>query len=146
MYKDVLRYYEAFTDEPSNCCRLVVAALNESYQWLVQSFEESKSIACSFRELANGYELSCLNDLVKTSIEVRNNSVRIAFRGFIFVPEHASGSDMNLFNIVYELSEKGEKLYFDNPLGDSCEADEDEAINAFLDTLTKIFKLCEERS
>jgi hypothetical protein len=145
MHKDVLRYYEAFTDEPSNCCRLVVAALNESYQWLSQSFEESKNVTCSFREHVNGCELSCLSDLVKASVEVRSNSVRIAFRGFVFVPEHASGSEMSFFNIAYKLSDKGEKLYFDNPLGDLCETSEDEVINTFLDTLAKIFRLCEER-
>jgi hypothetical protein len=124
---------------------LVKASLDECYYWLVQSFEESKSIACSFREHVNGYELSCLNDLVKASVEVRNNSVRISFRGFVFIPEHVSGSEMSFFNIFYELSENGEKMYFDNPLGEPCETTEGEAINTFLDTLAKIFKLCEER-
>jgi hypothetical protein len=51
---------------------------------------------------------------------------------------------MSISNVVYELSENGEKLYFDNPLGDPCETGEDEAINTFLDTLSKIFKLYEE--
>jgi hypothetical protein len=51
---------------------------------------------------------------------------------------------MNLLNIAYELSEKGEKMLFDNPLGEPCEASEDETISTFLDTLTKIFMLCEE--
>jgi hypothetical protein len=141
-----LKYYEVFINEPNNCCRLIKASLSECYHWLSQSFEESKNIACSFRNLANGCELSCLYDLVKTSIEVNGSSVKIAFRGFVFVPEHASGSEMSLFSITYELSDKGEKLYFDNPLGDPCETGEDEAINALLDTLSKIFKLCEERS
>ena len=57
-----------------------------------------------------------------------------------------SESEIRIFSIVYELSEDGEKLYFDNPLGEPCEAVEDEAINTFLDMLLKIFKLCEERS
>jgi hypothetical protein len=138
-------YYSTFIDNPSNCCQLVVATLNESYYWLSQSFEEPKNVTCSFRGLANGYELSCLNGLVKAFIEVNESSAKIVFRGFVFVPEHASGSEMNLFNVVYELSDKGEKLYFDNPLGEPCETNEDEAINALLDTLAKIFKLCEER-
>jgi hypothetical protein len=71
--------------------------------------------------------------------------LRISFRGFVFVPEHASGSEMSFFNIAYELSENGEKLYFDNPLGEPCETTEGEAINALLDTPAKIFMLCEER-
>ena len=137
-----LMYYSTFIDNPNNCCELAVVALAESYQWLTQSFEESKGVACSFRGLANGYELSWLNDLIKAFIEVSNNSVRIDFRGFVFVPEHASGSEMNLFNVVYEFSDKGEKLYFDNPLGEPCETSEGEAINALLDMLVKIFKLC----
>jgi hypothetical protein len=141
-----MKYCEVFVNSPNNCCKLVVAAVNECYYWLVQSFEESKGIACSFKELANGYELGCLHELVKASIEIVESNVKIAFRGFVFVPEHASGSEMNLFSIVYELSEDGEKLYFDNPLGESCETSEDEAINTFLDMLLKIFKLCEERS
>jgi hypothetical protein len=100
--------YSTFIDNPSNCYRLIVAALNESYQWLSQSFEESKNVACSFRGLDNGYEISCLNDLVKVSIEVNGSSVKIAFRGFVFIPEHSSGSEMSFSNIVYELSENGE--------------------------------------
>jgi hypothetical protein len=52
---------------------------------------------------------------------------------------------MSFFNIVYELGENGEKLYFDNPLGEPCETSEDEAINTLLNTLEKIFRLCEER-
>jgi hypothetical protein len=60
---------------------------------------------------------------------------------FVFIPEHTSGSEMSFLNIAYELSDKGEKLYFDNPLGEPCETSEDEAINTFLDTLVKIFKL-----
>jgi hypothetical protein len=146
MSKALLKYYKTFIEHLNDCHKLIVAALNECYYWLVQSFEESKGIACSFKELVNGYELSCLSDLVKTSIEVNGGSIEIAFRGFIFVPEHASGSEMSLFNIVYELSENGEKLHFDNPLGEPCETSEDEAINTFLDMLFKIFKLCEERS
>jgi len=141
-----MKYCEVFVDSPNNCCKLVVAALNECYYWLVQSFEESKDFTCSFKEIANGYELSYLHELVKASIEIVESNVKIAFRGFVFVPEHASGSEMNLFSIVYELSNRGEKLYFDNPLGEPCEAVEDEAINTFLDMLLKIFKLCEERS
>jgi hypothetical protein len=140
-----LLYYLTFIDNPNNRCELTVAALTESYQWLTQSFEESKSAACSFRGLSDGYEFSYLNDLVKASVEVNGGSIKIGFRGFVFVPEHASGSETSFFNIAYELSENGEKLYFDNPLGKPCETSEDEAINAFLDTLAKIFKLCEER-
>jgi hypothetical protein len=141
-----MKYCEVFVNSPNNCCKLVVATLNECYYWLVQSFEESKGIACSFKELVNGYELSCLHELVKASIEIVESNVEIAFRGFVFVPEHASGSEMSLFSIVYELSEDSEKLYFDNPLGEPCETSENEAINTFLDILFKIFKLCEERS
>jgi hypothetical protein len=141
-----MEYYEIFVNSPNNCCKLVVAAVNESYHWLFQSFEESKDITCSFKEHVNGCELSCLSDLVKASIEVNGSSVKVVFRGFVFVPEHASGSEMSFFNIVYELSENGEKLYFDNPLGEPCEISEDEAINAFLDMLAKIFRFCEERS
>jgi hypothetical protein len=140
-----LEHYPTFIKNTGECRRLIVAALNENLHWLSQSFEESKSITCGFRDLVNGYELSCLNDLVKTSIEVNGSNVKIIFKGFVFVPEHASGSEMSFFNIAYELSENGEKMYFDNPLGDPCETSEDEAINAFLDTLVKIFRLCEER-
>jgi hypothetical protein len=146
MREDVLKYYTAFIGHPGSCSILVKAAFDEFCYWLTQSIEESKGITCSFRNIVNGYELSCLNDLVKAFIDVRDNSVRIDFRGFVFVPEHVSGSEMNLFNVVYELGENGEKLYFDNPLGEPCETCEDEAINAFLDMLFKIFKLCEERS
>jgi hypothetical protein len=71
-----LLYYLTFIDNPNNRCELTVAALAESYQWLTQSFEESKSAACSFRELSNGYEFSCLNDLVKTSVEVNGGSIK----------------------------------------------------------------------
>jgi hypothetical protein len=144
MSKALLKYYEVFVDNPNDCYKLVVAVVNECHYWLIQSFEESKNVTCSFRGLDNGYEISCLSDLVKASVEV-GSSIKISFRGFIFIPEHASGSEMSFFNIAYELSNKGEKLYFDNPLGDPCETSEDEAINTFLDTLTKIFKLCEER-
>jgi len=77
--KALLKYYEAFVNNPNDCYKLVVTAVNECHYWLSQSFEESKSITCSFREHVNGYELSCLNDLVKASVEVRNNGVRIAF-------------------------------------------------------------------
>jgi hypothetical protein len=135
--EQTLMYYLTFIDNPSNCCQLVVAALNESYHWLSQSFEEPKNVTCSFRGLNDGYELSCLDGLVKTSIEVNGSSVKIAFRGFVFVPEHASGSEMSFYNITYELSENGEKMYFDNPLGEPCEITEGEAINTSLDTLTK---------
>jgi hypothetical protein len=34
---------------------------------------------------------------------------------------------MSFFSIAYELSDKGEKLYFDNPLEEPCESVEDEA-------------------
>jgi len=102
-----LEYYPTFIKNAGECRRLIVAALNENLHWLSQSFEESKSITCSFRNLINGYELSCLNDLVKTSIEVKDNSVKIDFRGFVFVPEHTSGSKMSFFNIIYELGENG---------------------------------------
>jgi hypothetical protein len=125
--KALLKYYEAFVDNPSDCYKLVVAAVNECHYWLFQSFEESKSITCGFRGLNNGYELSCLNDLVKTSIEADGSSIKIIFRGFVFVPEHTSGSEMSFFSIAYELSDKGEKLYFDNPLEEPCESVEDEA-------------------
>jgi len=146
MRKDVLKYYVTFVEHSGCCSTLVKASLDELYYWLTQSIGESKNSTCTFRNHANGHEFSCLNDLIKAFIEVSNNSIRIDFRGFVFVLEHASGSEMSFFNIAYELGENGERLYFDNPLGDPCEADEDEAINAFLDTLTKIFKLCEERS
>lgn len=53
---------------------------------------------------------------------------------------------MSAFNAVYELSDKGEKLYFDNSLGEPCETNGDEAINALLDTLDKNFMLCEGKS
>jgi hypothetical protein len=52
---------------------------------------------------------------------------------------------MSFFSIIYELSEDSERLYFDNSLGEPCETSEDEAINAFLDTLMKIFDLCVKR-
>jgi hypothetical protein len=145
MREGASRCHEAFVGEPDNCCELIVAALDESYHWLSQSFEESENVACGFRGLANGYELSCLSDSVKVSIEVDGSGVKIAFRGFVLIPEHASCPETIFFNIAYELSDKGEKLYFDNPLGEPCETSEGEAINAFLDTLAKIFKLCEER-
>jgi hypothetical protein len=146
MREDVLKYYTTFVEHSGCCSTLVKASLDELYYWLTQSIRESKNSTCTFRNHANGHEFSCLNDLIKASIEVDGSSVKIAFRGFVFVPEHASGSDMNLFNIIYELSDKGEKLYFDNPLGEPCETNENEAINTFLDTLAKIFKLCEEKS
>ena len=66
--------------------------------------------------------------------------LRLLFRGFIFVPEHISGSEMSFFNLVYELSDKGEKLYFDNPLGDPCETSENEAINTFLEEVLGVIK------
>jgi hypothetical protein len=138
------KYYEFYVNNFHEYNKTVVATLNEYYYWFSQSFEESKNNTCNFRKLADDYELSCLGDLVKASVEVRSDSVRIAFRGFVFVPEHASGSEMSFFSIIYELSDKGEKLYFDNPLGDPCETSEVEAINALLDTLVKIFRLCEE--
>jgi hypothetical protein len=40
---------------------------------------------------------------------------------------------MSFFNIAYELSDKDEGLYFDNPLRDPCKTSEDKAINAFLE-------------
>jgi hypothetical protein len=131
--EESLKYYEAFINEPNNCYRLIEASLSECYHWLVQSLKESKNVTCSFRYLVNGYEISCLYDLVKASVEVSSNGVRIDFRGFVFVPEHASGSEMSFFNIAYELSDKGEELYFDNSLGDPCETSENEVINTFLD-------------
>jgi len=146
MREDALKYYATFVEHSGCCSTLVKASLDELYYWLTQSIGESKNFTCSFRGHASGHEFSCLNDLVKASIEVDGSNVKIIFRGFVFVPEHASGSEMSLFNITYELSDKGEKLYFDNPLGDPCETGEDKAINALLDTLVKIFKLCEERS
>jgi hypothetical protein len=101
------------------------------FNGLFKASKSLRNVICSFRDLANGYELSCLNDLVKTSIEVNGSSIKIAFKGFVFVPEHASGSEMIVFNVVYDLSEKGKKLYFDSPLGDPCETNSDEAINVF---------------
>jgi hypothetical protein len=139
MHGDVLKYYTTFVEYSNSCSTLVKASLDECYYWLVQSFEESKNIACGFEEHVNGYELSCLNDLVKASVKIDESGIKIDFRGFIFVPEHASGSEMSLFNVIYELGENGEKLYFDNPLGDPCETTDGEAINALLDTLVKIF-------
>ena len=146
MREDVLKYYVTFVEHSGCCSTLVKASLDELYYWLIQSIGESKNSTCSFRSHASGHEFSCLNDLIKASIEVDGSNVKIIFKGFVFVPEHVSGSDMNLFNIAYELSDKGEKMYFDNPLGDPCETSEGEAINIFLDTLAKIFKLCEEKS
>jgi hypothetical protein len=137
MREEVLKYYVTFIECSGGCSELVEAALNESYCWLIQSFEKSESITCSYKELAHGYEFSYLNDLVKVSMEVNDDGIRVAFRGFVFIPEHSSGSEMSFFNIVYELGENGEKLYFDNPLGDPCESSVDEAINTFLDTLAK---------
>jgi hypothetical protein len=145
MREDVLKYYTTFIEHSGCCSTLVKASLDELYYWLIQSIGESKNSTCTFRNHANGHEFSCLNDLIKAFIEVSNNSVRIAFRGFVFVPEHVSGSEMSMFSIVYELGENGEKLYFDNPLGEPCETSEDEAINTLLNTLEKIFRLCEER-
>jgi hypothetical protein len=145
MHEDVLKYYVTFVEHSGCCSTLVKASLDELYYWLTQSIRESKNSTCTFRDHANGHEFSCLNDLIKAFTKVSNNSVRIAFRGFVFVPEHVSGSEMSMFSIVYELSENGEKLYFDNPLGKPCETSEDEAINTLLNTVEKIFKLCEER-
>jgi len=139
MREDVLKYYAAFIEHSGCCSTLVKASLDELYYWLIQSIGESKNFTCTFRNHANGHEFSCLNDLIKASIEVNGNSVKIVFRGFVFVPEHASGSEMSFYNIAYELSENGEKMYFDNPLGEPCETTEGEAINALLDTLVKIF-------
>jgi len=76
-------------------------------------------------------------------VNVNDNGVRIDFRVFVFVPEHASGSEMSFFNIIYELGENGGKLYFDNPLGGPCKTDEGKAINVFLDALVEIFRLWE---
>jgi hypothetical protein len=129
---------KCFVDNSNNCCKLAVATLNESYRWLAQSFEESKSFTCSFKELVNGCELSYLNNLVKAFIEVNGSSIKITFRGFVFVPEHTSGSEMSMFNVVYELSEESEKLYFDNPLREPCETSGGEAINAFLETSSQV--------
>jgi hypothetical protein len=145
MREDVLKYYVTFVEHSGCCSTLVKATFDELYYWLIQSIEESKSVTCNIRDLVNGYEISYLSDSVKASVEVNSNSVRIAFRGFVFVPEHASGSEMSFFNVAYELNDKGEELYFDNPLGEPCEITEGEAINALLDTLVKIFMLCEER-
>ncbi|MCC6021911.1 MAG: hypothetical protein LM560_02175 [Desulfurococcaceae archaeon] len=105
---------------------------------LLKAFEESKSFTCSFKEYVNGCELNYLNDLVKTFIEVNGNSIKITFRGFVFVPEHTSGSEMSMFNVVYEFGEKSKKLYFDNPLREPCETSEGEVINAFLETRSQV--------
>jgi hypothetical protein len=145
MREDALKYYTALIEHSGCCSTLVKASLDEFYYWLTQSIRESKNSTCTFRNHANGHEFSCLNDLIKASIEVDGSNVKIIFKGFVFVPEHVSGSEMSMFSIVYKLGENGEKLYFDNPLGDPCETSEGEAINALLDTLAKIFKLCEER-
>jgi hypothetical protein len=53
---------------------------------------------------------------------------------------------VSTFDAVYELSDKGEKLYFDNSLGEPCEISGNEAINALPDTPDKNFMLCKERS
>jgi hypothetical protein len=45
--------------------------------------------------------------------------LRLSSGGFVSVPENASRSEVSIFNIAYEL---GEKLLFDNPLGEPCEA------------------------
>jgi len=63
------------------------------------------------------------------------------------VSEHASGSEMSFFNVVYALSEKGEKmLFFDNPFGEPCETSEDEVINVLLNMLVKIFNFVKKGS
>jgi hypothetical protein len=48
MSKALLKYYEAFIDEPNNCCNLIKLALAECYQWIIQSFGDSKSFTCSY--------------------------------------------------------------------------------------------------
>jgi hypothetical protein len=48
--------------------------------------------------------------LVEAFVEVNGSGIKIAFKGFVFVPEHTSGSEMSIFNAIYELSDKGEKL------------------------------------
>ena len=58
MNKALLEHYEVFVDNSNNCYKLAVATLNESYRWLAQSFEESKSFTCSFKEHVNGCELN----------------------------------------------------------------------------------------
>jgi hypothetical protein len=105
MREDVLKYYTTFIEHSGCCSTLVKASLDELYYWLIQSIGESKNFTCTFKNHANGHEFSCLNDLIKAFIEVSNNSIRIDFRGFVFVPDHASGSEMSFFNIAYELSE-----------------------------------------
>jgi hypothetical protein len=62
------------------------------------------------------------------------------------VSEYTSGSEMSFFNVVYALSEKGEKLLFDNPFGEPCETSEDEAINVLLNMLVKIFNFVKKGS
>jgi len=49
-------------------------------------------------------------------------------------------NDTTFINFQYILSENGEKLYFDNPLGDPCETSENEAINTFLEKVLGVIK------
>jgi hypothetical protein len=71
---ETLKYYATFIENSCKCFELIVVTLNESYQWLIQSFEESKSVTCSLRGFADSYGLSYLNDLVKAFIGVSNAS------------------------------------------------------------------------
>jgi hypothetical protein len=62
------------------------------------------------------------------------------FRGFVF-------SGMSLFNIIYELTDNYEKLYFDNPLvGELCKTTESGIINVLLDTLAKSLSFVKKRA
>jgi hypothetical protein len=60
---------------------LAMACLLVDSSWL--------TVAISYKELAHGRRFSYINDLVKVSMKVNDNSIRIAFRSFISIPEHA---------------------------------------------------------
>jgi AAA15 family ATPase/GTPase len=51
---------------------------------------------------------------------------------------------MSFFGVVYEFIDEGEKLLFSSSIIEPCETVEDDSINALLDILIKIFKLCKE--
>jgi hypothetical protein len=105
---------------------------------LLKALKSLRALPVALRSMLMVVSLTTLNDLVKTFIEVNGSSIKITFRGFVFVPEHAFGSEMNMFNVVYELSGESEKLYFDNLLREPCETSEGEVINAFLETRSQV--------
>jgi lysophospholipid acyltransferase (LPLAT)-like uncharacterized protein len=69
--------------------------LNESYYWFSKSIEGSRDITCSLGELSDGYEVSCLSDLAKVSVEDVEDGIRVILRGsslclsmFLVMNEH----------------------------------------------------------